>query len=261
MDFSVEAPYVEELTEGDPRDVVVQNALLKLRAVPGDLVLAVDSMVVWDGRAHGKPANAAEAEGWLRELSGRWHDVMGGIAIREQGEERTDVAVTRVRFRELAESDIERYLASGEWRDRAGGLRHPGARRDAGRGDRGRLLQRGRPACAGPAAPAAGPLAPAVGSCSRLDCGTPAGAADARLQSPDLLRMGFFSYLTGMGGRDMAIDLGTANTLVYVSGSGIVLSEPSVVAIDRATARCSRSASRPSGCSAARRATSSRSAR
>ena len=46
------------------------------------------------------------------------------------------------------------------------------------------------------------------------------------------LHMGFFSYLTGFGGRDMAVDLGTANTLVYVRGRGIVLSEPSVVAID-----------------------------
>jgi septum formation protein len=121
VDFRVEAPEVEELTEGEPRELVVRNALLKLRAVPGERVLAVDSMVVWDGRAHGKPADAAEAERWLRALSGRWHEVMGGIAMREHGEERTDVAVTRVRFRELAEADIERYLASGEWRDRAGG--------------------------------------------------------------------------------------------------------------------------------------------
>ena len=44
--------------------------------------------------------------------------------------------------------------------------------------------------------------------------------------------VGFFSALTGLGGRDMAVDLGTANTLVYVRGRGIVLSEPSVVAID-----------------------------
>ena len=44
--------------------------------------------------------------------------------------------------------------------------------------------------------------------------------------------MGLFSYLTGFGGRDMAVDLGTANTLVYVRGRGIVLSEPSVVAVD-----------------------------
>src|SRR6201746_1641024 len=45
--------------------------------------------------------------------------------------------------------------------------------------------------------------------------------------------MGFFSYLTGMGGRDMAVHLGRGKTLVYVRGRGIVLSEPSVVAIDQ----------------------------
>jgi rod shape-determining protein MreB len=47
--------------------------------------------------------------------------------------------------------------------------------------------------------------------------------------------VGIFNYLTGFGGRDMAVDLGTANTLVYVRGRGIVLSEPSVVAIDQST--------------------------
>src|SRR5689334_5203765 len=47
--------------------------------------------------------------------------------------------------------------------------------------------------------------------------------------------LGFFTYLTGFGGRDMAVDLGTANTLVYVRGRGIVLSEPSVVAVDSRT--------------------------
>jgi rod shape-determining protein MreB len=44
--------------------------------------------------------------------------------------------------------------------------------------------------------------------------------------------MGLRTYFNGFGGRDMAVDLGTANTLVYVRGRGIVLSEPSVVAID-----------------------------
>src|SRR6202162_796712 len=47
--------------------------------------------------------------------------------------------------------------------------------------------------------------------------------------------MGFFTYLTGFGGRDMAVDLGTANTLVYVRGRGVVLSEPSLVAVDSRT--------------------------
>src|ERR671924_1967384 len=54
----------------------------------------------------------------------------------------------------------------------------------------------------------------------------------ARLASRE---MGLFGYLNGFGGRDMAVDLGTANTLVYVRGRGIVLSEPSVVAIDQRT--------------------------
>ncbi|HEV3407274.1 MAG TPA: rod shape-determining protein [Gaiellaceae bacterium] len=44
--------------------------------------------------------------------------------------------------------------------------------------------------------------------------------------------MGLLGYVSGLGGREMAVDLGTANTLVYVRGRGIVLSEPSVVAID-----------------------------
>ena len=47
--------------------------------------------------------------------------------------------------------------------------------------------------------------------------------------------MGIFSRMTGFGGRDMAIDLGTANTLVHVRDRGIVISEPSVVAIDQRT--------------------------
>jgi rod shape-determining protein MreB len=47
--------------------------------------------------------------------------------------------------------------------------------------------------------------------------------------------MGLLGYMSGLGGREIAVDLGTANTLVYVRGRGIVLSEPSVVAIDQRT--------------------------
>ena len=47
--------------------------------------------------------------------------------------------------------------------------------------------------------------------------------------------MGFFSYLTGFGGRDMAVDLGTANTLVYVRGAASCCPSRRVVAIDSRT--------------------------
>jgi septum formation protein len=54
-------------------------------------------------------------------LSARVHEVWGGIAIRQGGEERTSAACTRVRFRELDPGVLEWYLRSGEWQGRAGG--------------------------------------------------------------------------------------------------------------------------------------------
>jgi septum formation protein len=120
--FRVEVPEVEELTEGDPGDLVVENALRKVRAVEGELVLGVDTLVVHERRVYAKPGDAAEAERNLRTLSGSVHEVVSGIALRDEAmRERTDVAVTRVRFRALEESEIAWYLGTGEWRGRAGG--------------------------------------------------------------------------------------------------------------------------------------------
>jgi septum formation protein len=141
--FRVEAPDVEELTGGDPRRLVRENALRKARAVAAqsgrghgggdaagdrhagaaarDRVLGADTAVVLDGRVFGKPSDQHEAEIFLRRLSGRTHEVMSGIALREpDGAERSDVAVTKVRFRRLEAPDLAWYLATEEWRDRAG---------------------------------------------------------------------------------------------------------------------------------------------
>jgi septum formation protein len=122
VSFRVEAPGVEELTGGDPRRLVRENALRKARAVTAsERVLGADTAVVLDGHAFGKPGDEAEAEIFLRRLSGRTHEVMSGIALREPGgAERSDVAVTRVRFRRLEARDLAWYLATGEWRERAG---------------------------------------------------------------------------------------------------------------------------------------------
>jgi septum formation protein len=120
--FRVEAPDVEELTGGDPRALVRENALRKARAVPAsERVLGADTAVVLDGHAFGKPNDGNEAETFLRRLSGRTHEVMSGIALLEpDGAERSDVAVTRVRFRRLEPRDLAWYLATEEWRERAG---------------------------------------------------------------------------------------------------------------------------------------------
>ena len=121
MDFRVEVPEIEELSDGDPRALVVENARRKARAIDGERVLGVDTAVVLDGRMFGKPSDAEEAETFLRRLSGRGHEVLSGIALREHGSDRSEVAVTRVRFRLLEQGDIAWYLGTGEWRGRAGG--------------------------------------------------------------------------------------------------------------------------------------------
>jgi septum formation protein len=121
IDFRVEAPEVEEATGGGARAVVVENALRKARAIDGPRVLGVDTAVVLDGRVLGKPADEREAETFLRRLSGRTHEVWSGVCLRQGGHERSDAAVTRVRFRLLEPPELAWYLASGEWRERAGG--------------------------------------------------------------------------------------------------------------------------------------------
>lgn len=112
---------MEELAEGPPRELVVENALRKAAAVAGDRVLAVDTTVALDRRTYGKPGDVAEAEATLRTLSGREHEVWSGIALREADRVATGAARTLVRFRDLAEEELAWYLASGEWRERAGG--------------------------------------------------------------------------------------------------------------------------------------------
>lgn len=119
--FTVEVPDVEERVDGSPRDLVTANAVLKARAASGELVLGADTVVVLDGRILGKPRDEAQAREFLQALSGREHEVWSGLALIEGGAERLAAAVTRVRFRDLAESDLAWYLAGGEWREGAGG--------------------------------------------------------------------------------------------------------------------------------------------
>ena len=119
--FRVEVPELEEVVDGDAHEVVRENALLKARAVRGRTVLGADTAVVLGGQTFGKPADEHAAGRFLRGFSGRTHEVMTGIAVVDRGAERSDVVVTRVRFRELDRGTLDWYLETGEWRDRAGG--------------------------------------------------------------------------------------------------------------------------------------------
>jgi septum formation protein len=90
---------------------------------PGALVIAGDTEVVVDGEVLGQPEDEAEARAHLERLSGSEHHVLGGLALIGTGpdhEPRTGVDLSTVSFRELDDPLLDAYLASGEWRGRAG---------------------------------------------------------------------------------------------------------------------------------------------
>ncbi len=84
-------------------------------------VVGVDTVVTLGGAIYGKPADEQAARAMLSALAGREHLVISGIAVVEGGEVRTASATTRVRFRVLGDALLDWYVATGEWRERAGG--------------------------------------------------------------------------------------------------------------------------------------------
>ena len=87
---------------------------------PGARVLAADTEVVVDGRIFGKPVDADAAATMLRSLSGREHLVPSAVVLIGPDFDQTRMSLTRVWFRPLSAEDIDRYLASDEWRGKAG---------------------------------------------------------------------------------------------------------------------------------------------
>jgi septum formation protein len=126
---------VEELEQGpDPAQVALENARRKARAAhrPGEVVLGCDTLVTLDGVIYGKPPDALAARRTLSALSGRTHEVLSGLAVLLEDElgvtqERTAVASTRVRFRELDAQLLDWYVDVEEWRGRSGGYAIQGA--------------------------------------------------------------------------------------------------------------------------------------
>lgn len=84
-------------------------------------VLGADTVVVLDGQALNKPEDDAHAARMVGSLAGRWHEVVTGVALARDGALLEGLAVrTRVKFREVSEARIARYVATGEGRDKAG---------------------------------------------------------------------------------------------------------------------------------------------
>lgn len=125
---AVVAPIIDEVpARGElPRALALRLALAKALAVaqahPHAIVLAADTVVARGRRILPKPADAAEARRCLALLSGARHRVFGGIAVVPPGGRPiARVVTTVVAFKRLDAGEIAAYVASGEWRDKAGG--------------------------------------------------------------------------------------------------------------------------------------------
>ncbi len=116
--FEVVPPRYREVGD-DP----LEHAAGKARSVDGGqrAVLGVDTVVVCGEGVLGKPGGAGEAAAMLRQLAGRMHEVVSGLCLRTHEWEELQREVTHVTFRALGAREIERYVASGEWKGRAGG--------------------------------------------------------------------------------------------------------------------------------------------
>ncbi|KQB95414.1 septum formation protein Maf [Loktanella sp. 1ANDIMAR09] len=115
----------EDVRKGElPRDYVNRIAAEKVAAVPAgadEVVLCADTTVALGRRIMGKPADAAEAAQFLFALSGRRHKVITALAVKRDGQIWTKDVQSTVAFKQLSDAEVNTYLASGDWRGKAGG--------------------------------------------------------------------------------------------------------------------------------------------
>lgn len=110
----------------DPRALAVRLAETKARATaarwPDAWVLGADTVVMLDGQSLGKPEDGAEARAMLATLAGRTHAVVTAVCVVAPGGAAHALAcLTEVDVRALTPRELDGYVASGEWRGKAGG--------------------------------------------------------------------------------------------------------------------------------------------
>ena len=130
LKFQVIPSQVEEqVVAGEtPEEHVVRLSLDKATEVAnrdhvsGRWFIGSDTIVLCDHQILGKPRDESHAETMLKQLSGREHQVLSGYAVidRQTGEQRTEAVSTKVWFRQLTETEITGYIATGEPADKAG---------------------------------------------------------------------------------------------------------------------------------------------
>lgn len=107
-----------------PEDYVVRLAREKAEAVavhyPDEIVLGADTTVVINGQIVGKPVNLVDAVRMLTMLAGNWHEVLTGVAVVNDGETRSALQRTRVKFAPMSAQEIDFLAQRGDPLDKAG---------------------------------------------------------------------------------------------------------------------------------------------
>ena len=118
----------EDPPSGDALEYVCRLAGQKARDSAGRisedaLVIGADTAVVKNGKILGKPRNGREAVGMLQFLQGGWHDVVTGVVLIDRRLDYMDLshACTHVEMIHLDRQQIQKYIDSGEYADKAGG--------------------------------------------------------------------------------------------------------------------------------------------
>lgn len=119
-------PDVDESVRGGeaPEEYVQRLAGEKALAVahshPGEIILAADTTVVLDGEIIGKPEDLADARRMIRLLAANWHEVLTGVAVARNGDERIGMQRTRVKFASMTDAEIDFLVEKGDPLDKAG---------------------------------------------------------------------------------------------------------------------------------------------
>jgi septum formation protein len=116
---------VVEWAEGEFEDYVQKLAVKKATAVseenPDAVIIAADTIVVFEGEMYPKPSSKERAENFLRKFSGKTHSVFTGVCILGNGISTVFAEETKVTFKKLDEPLIRVYVDSGDPMDKAGG--------------------------------------------------------------------------------------------------------------------------------------------
>ncbi len=119
-----ESAWITGLMETAPPRSAARLATGKAQAValrhPESIVLAADTLVVLDGQILGKPADPDEARDMLRQLRGREHEVITGVAVAYGENLAVDTETTSVNMRGYAPEEVEAYITGGSPLDKAG---------------------------------------------------------------------------------------------------------------------------------------------